>query len=340
MRPELAAKAAGQHGLVTRRQAVAAGYTERELRTMTAVNGPWVVVRRGVYAERELWESLTGHHQQPRLRDHAAHLVMQAPHVMSHDSAGRAHQLSMLAPKHELVHVTRPGVGGSRTEHGVKHHLSRLPPVGVTIIDGLPVAGLVRTALDIGREHGFEAGTVACDDVLRQGLPRREFEEQLTTMWCWPHITRSRAAVDHADAGAESAGETLARLLVTQLGRGRPRTQFPVRIGDRVAWCDLILGRLVFEFDGRIKYVRQQDGGVAKQPVEQVIWDEKKRERLVRGEGLGMSRIVWDDFYGKGREQALARLEAEVTLTETQLGTVLPEHLERFAREMAGRRNA
>ena len=52
MRPSVAAAAAQQGGLITRRQAVEAGCTERELRTMTAVNGPWLVVRRGVYVER------------------------------------------------------------------------------------------------------------------------------------------------------------------------------------------------------------------------------------------------------------------------------------------------
>ena len=327
-------------GLVTRRQAVDAGYTERELRTMTAVHGPWVVVRRGVYAEREFWDSLTGYDEQAVLRDRAAHLVMRVPHVMSHDSAARAHRLPMLRPKHELVHVTRPGVGGSRTEHGVKHHLSRLTPGKISVIDGLPVSGLARTALDLGREHGFEAGTVACDGAMRAGVTRQELAAELETMWCWPNITRARAAVDHADPGAETVGESLARLLVTELGHGRPRTQFPVRTATGVVWCDLLLGRHVFEFDGRIKYVRQADGGVASRPVEEVIWEEKKRERLIRAEGLGVSRIIFDDYWGSARAQALARLQAEYQLTATQLGTVLPDHLERFAREMAGRRTA
>jgi hypothetical protein len=340
MRPELAARAATQSGLITRRQAVANGYTERELRTMTAVYGPWVVVRRGVYAEREYWESLTGYDEQAALRDRAAHLVMRARHVMSHDSAGRAYRLPMLRPKHELVHVTRPGVGGSRTEHGVKHHLSRLSPGQVTTVGGLPVAGLARTALDIGREHGFEAGTVACDGAMRVGVTRQELAAELESMSCWPNITRARAAADHADPGAETVGETLARLLVAELGHGRPRTQFPVRIATGVVWCDLLVGRHVFEFDGRIKYLRQQDGGVASRPVEEILWEEKKRERLVRAEGLGMSRIIFDDFWGSARVGALQRLQAEYQLTAAQLGTVLPDHLEVFAREMAGRRSA
>src|SRR5262245_42806713 len=117
MRPELAAIAATQSGLVLRRQAVDGGYTERELRTLTAVGGCWVIVRRGVYVERELWDHLAPV-EQWRLRDIAAHLTMRAPHVMSHDSAARLHRVPLLEPAVPLSHVTRPGVWGSRTEHG------------------------------------------------------------------------------------------------------------------------------------------------------------------------------------------------------------------------------
>ncbi len=107
MRPQLRALAAQQGGLVTRRQAIEAGHTERELRTLTAVHGPWVVVRRGVYAERELWDSLTGYDDHARLRDLAAHLSMTTDHLMSHDSAARALGIPMLRPAHELSHITR-----------------------------------------------------------------------------------------------------------------------------------------------------------------------------------------------------------------------------------------
>jgi hypothetical protein len=74
--------------------------------------------------------------------------------------------------------------------------------------------------------------------------------------------------------------------------------------------------------------------------VEEILWEEKKRERLVRAEGLGMSRIIFDDFWGSARVGALQRLQAEYQLTAAQVGTVLPDHLEVFAREMAGRRSA
>jgi hypothetical protein len=337
MRPELAAIAATQSGLVLRRQAVALGYTERELRTLTAVDGAWVVVRRGVYVERARWDSLDPYVGQWRLRDVAAHLTMTAPHMLSHDSAARVLGLPFLRPQRQLCHVIRPGVWGSRTEHGVKHHLSRLTPAVVTTDDGVRVTGLARTALDLGREHGFAIGVTACDAALRRGVTRDDLDRELASMTCWPYITRARAAAEFADPGAENVGESMARQLVAELrvGLGRPRTQFPVRLRGGVAWCDLLLGCHVFEFDGRVKYLRAEAGGVADRPIEDVLWEEKRRQTEICGEGLGMSRIVWDDFFGSSRPAALRRLRGELDVSLNRFGDRLPEHLEQFARQQA-----
>ena len=120
-------------------------------------------------------------------------------------------------------------MGGSRTRFGVKHHLSQVMPP-IVEVGGLHVTGLARVALDLGREHGFDAGVVACDGVLRRGVTRADLETELEGMWCWPNITRSREAVVHADPGAESVGESLARILLDELGLGPVETQFAVRL--------------------------------------------------------------------------------------------------------------
>ena len=168
MRPQLQAHADRQGGVVTRRQAKDAGYTERELRTLTAVDGPWVAVRRGAYVERATWQALDPFEGRARMRDVAAHLTMTTPHLMSHDSAARALGLPLLRPKRELVHVTRHGVGGTRTEHGVKHHMTQLGLLNTREVAGMPVTGMARTAVDVAREHGYVSGTVACDAALER----------------------------------------------------------------------------------------------------------------------------------------------------------------------------
>jgi hypothetical protein len=256
---------------------------------------------------------------------------MATPHLMSHDSAARALGLPMLRPEQELVHITRYGVGGTRTEHGVKHHMTQLGLLNTRVLDGMRVTGMARTAVDLAREHGWACGTVACDGALERGVEVADLEAELVSMWCWPEVTQARAAVSHARPGAETPGETLLRLLVVELDIGEPETQFPVRIGEGVAWTDLRVGCHVFEFDGRVKYRRPDAGGVANKPVEDVLWDERTRERLVCAEGLGMSRVIWDELMGHQREHTKARLRAEYDVTVQRFGTVLPDHLARSA---------
>jgi hypothetical protein len=337
MRPALRARAATQGGLFTRRQASEAGHTEREIRTATRSGGPWVTVRRGVYAERELWETVDGYDGPALLRDRAAHLSMQHDHLMSHDSAARAHGLAFLRPRTELAHVTRFGVGGTRTDHGVKHHMTRLGLLNTTTLASMPVTGLARTAVDLAREHGWVSGTVACDAALELGLDQADLAAELVPMWCWPDVTQARTAVDLCRPGAETPGETLLRLLVLELEIGEIDLQFPVRTRSGVAWTDLRVGCHVFEFDGRIKFRRPDQGGVADRPVEDVLWDERTRQSEICAEGLGMSRVVWDELLGAPRDRTLARLGREYAVTSAQFGDVLPERLARSAAEIRQR---
>ena len=333
MRPALRALALRQGGVVTRRQCVAVGYTEVELRGLTAVHGPWVTVRRGVYAERELWDTLTGYDERDRLRDLAVHLAMTTEHVMSHDSAARALRMPLLRPMHDLSHVTRPGVGGSRTERGVKHHLTRVP-LGATVwVDGMEVTGLARTGVDLAREHGLASGVVALDHALRRGVTRGEVDRELATMWCWPGVRSAREAAFVADPGAETPGESLMRLMVQEMGLGPVDTQFPVVVGGRVAWADLRVGCHLFEFDGRRKFRPVAEGGDATRSFEDVWWDERGRQVAVCGEGFGMSRLTWSELFGRQRDATMARIAREYAVTLDRYGPDLPAHLaERAAR--------
>ena len=80
----------------------------------------------------------------------------------------------------ELVHVTRPGVTGSRTEGGVKHHRAGYGERDLTVVQGLASTGLARTALDIAREHGYQDGVVAADAALRLGAKHAELNRAST----------------------------------------------------------------------------------------------------------------------------------------------------------------
>lgn len=320
MNPFIRAHLSRGRGLITRPQAIGAGLSQREL-TKLLRSGTWIAVRRGVYAEAAVWDGLTEYSGKPLFRARAAHLTMSKDHVLSHDSAALQLGLEILLPRPELVHVTRPGVTGSRSEHGVKHHKAPFRPDQVIEVDGIRVLNLPRTAVDIAREHGITHGVVACDSALRAGVPRRALEVTAAEMWCWPGSTRIRESIRLARPGTDTVGESLSRLLVNELDIGEPETQFGLTDGHRVAWCDLRVGRHIFEFDGRVKYRTVEDGGVANAAPDEVLWQEKTRQDFVCGFHLGMSRIVWADLWGTRRPHTLRRLRREYDATAARFGT-------------------
>lgn len=289
------------------------GYTERQLKTALRPGGPWVAVRRGVYAERAQWDAAdeAGRHL---LRVVAATLTMQTPSLLSHTSAAVVHGLDCRPFWRDLVHVSHPGVLGGRTEGGVKHHPAEVPDHQIVRLGDLSATSLERTAVDIAREHGLEDGVIACDQVLRRGGSRAVMLGVLKQMWSWPYVTTARAAVALADPGAENMGESLARMLVNEMGYGEPRTQVWIEDAGRRARVDMLLNGHVFEFDGRQKYLRVTQGGFT-DDVGDVVWQEKRREDWLRSLGLGVSRIVWSDLFGTARRAAVGRLSREYLAT-------------------------
>ena len=337
MNAKARAIAAANHGLLTRAQLLDAGVSPAHIRHMLT-SGELVSVRHGVYALGEVWAELDEFSGRPLLRARAAVRTMHRDWVASHDSAAHVHRLPILNPPEPHVHITRPGFTGAWTKNGVKHHLARFSQDQVVEIDDLRALDLARTAVDIAREHGTPYGEIACDSVLHRGVPRAALEAALGVMEHWPHVIRARDAVAFADAGAESLVETLGRILVAALGVGEVETQFPFRVDDgRIRWGDIRVGCHIFEVHGKSKYVPADEGGLATRPITEVVWGEKKREREAHRQGLGMSMIIFEDYWAP-RGPVLARMRSEYDDTVARFGTRLPEHLVRNAQELRGRR--
>jgi Transcriptional regulator, AbiEi antitoxin len=330
------AKAAEQFGLLTRRDALDAGMTP-SLITAAIRSGDLVVVRRGVYALGDVWAELDEYRGRHRLRSRAATLVMHRGWVLSHDSSADEHDLQLLRPAEPHVHITRPGFTSAWTRYGVKHHYARYRPSQVTEVEGVAVLDMARTVADVAREHGEQAGVVTADSAMRHGVSRTQLLEAVAPMDQWPYSTFARNAIDLADPRAENANESLGRLLVMELGIGDPDPQFPVRTEEGIKWCDIRVGNHLFECDGRIKFLPPERGGVASRPVEDILWDEKKRERLVSARMLGVSRIVYADYWGDNRAAAIKRLKAEYAISEARFGAELDPRLAREAAEIRAR---
>lgn len=309
-----------QHGLITTRQAFVLGLDHRAVRRLVR-RGEWLALRRGVYVEAALWTSLDPYRGQPLLRVRAAQLTLRRHVVFSHDSAAIALELGAPRPETALVHTTAPKVHGDAVRAGVKHHLAPYDPAQVVVVDGLPVLDRARTALDMAREHGLVAGVACCDRALRDGVTRAQLAKARARMWCWPYSTVMDEVLRLADPGAGSWLESEGRVLVTGLGIGRPETQFGLTDGHRTVWCDMRVGRHVFEVDGRLKYEQQNPSG---EPPTQVLLHEKNRQDFITGFKLGVSRITAYDCRA-GRRAAQARLLREYADTCSRFGTDLTD---------------
>lgn len=340
MDPRILAHVEAAGGLITRREALRRGVTDKELAQLVRT-GAWVTVRRGVYALANTWEALDTYVGQPLLRARAVHLTTPTPHVLSHDSSAHALGLPILRPLLQQVHLTRPGLRSAQVRHGVKHHGARYESSEVVTANGLPVLDIPRTAVDMAREYGVRGGLPTFDAALRAGVPRARLWAVIERMRGWPDVAAPRACAELADPGAESVLESLGRELLVEMGLGRPDTQFPVRVADgRTMWCDVRIGCHVFEMEGRIKLTPRSRGGVADIAPDEVRWQQRKRERDVCAEGLGMSFLFWDDLFGDARERAKRRLQREWEATVARRGTQLPTHLAEFARRIRGQQTA
>ena len=219
MPPRLRAVFDEQRGLVSRAQALEAGIAPEVVQRLV-VTGEWRTVRRGFYTEREWWENLEARDGRPRLAVRAAYLGVARPHVVSHDSAALFLGLPTLAQPAPLVHLTRLGPPRARTQNGIRYHQSRLMGAQRLVVEGLPVLDVARTAVDIAREHPLTHGVVAIDAARQLGVSLAELWSAMDPMYRWPGITTARLAVESSDAGAESVGETLARMMLDELGIG------------------------------------------------------------------------------------------------------------------------
>jgi hypothetical protein len=268
------------------------------------------------------------------LKDRAAALTSERQATFSHDSAARMLQIDTLDPPIQATHLTLYGPTGSRTTAGITRHRDLLPLCVELGDDDLAVTSYARTAVDLARWHGYRHGLVAVDSVRRMGVPLADLESELGRMVRHPHVARAQAAVRDSDAGAESVLETLGRELVASLDIGDIETQFAVQVaGGRVVWCDIRVGRHIFECHGKIKLVPVAEGGVATETAADVLWKQQARQTEICAEGFGVSPIVWTDCFGAGRDRARARLMKEYEVTENRFGQELTTNLRRFADE-------
>lgn len=282
--------------LLTPRNLMAGGHTRRDIDQLLAA-GELRRVRHGVYTSDPVTD-LTREHL---LQVMAALPGLPADGVFSHESAAVLHGLPLKPGKVGPVRVTRAARvdrgGGQRTKavrvtraHVTDAEIEQLQ-VGQAQV---PVTNQIRTVIDLARQS-VRWGVVAADHALRHGVSRHVLERALADHAGRHGVARARAAVQFADALAESPAESLSRIELDRAGIPAATLQYELRTagGRFVArgdfgWPEF---RVLGECDGMAKYADPAQGSVA-----DALRREKDREAAIRDLGWWVVRWTYADI--------------------------------------------
>jgi hypothetical protein len=193
--------------LVVRRELIAAGWTDRELRRQQRT-GELLRLARGIY--------LPAPDAPPRFEARHALLAAvrderEACGVLSHVSAALLHGMSTWGLPLDRVHRTRDRRTGGRVGEGVHVHAAPLDPGEVVELDGRLVTTAARTVIDVARTAGFEAAVAVADSALHKHLTDPdELARAVRRCTGWPGAPQARRVVAAADGDSESVGESVA----------------------------------------------------------------------------------------------------------------------------------
>lgn len=265
--------------------------------------GDAVRIHRGAYMSAEAWRGLD-RREQYRHQVIAAAGASRTHPVLSHQSAAVIWGIPLVGPLPRLIHVLATASAGTRTEGAFRRHASRYTESEVDTIDGVAVTSLCRTVIDLALTVPFPAAVAAVDWAIREDSrdsPQQHstLEELYDVMEILELVRGQRRvnrALEFANGLSGSAGESLSRAVIHELGFPAPVLQH--RFDDRLGligytdfWWPQF--RLIGEFDGLIKYTR--DAFHTGLSIEEVVVAEKKREDRLRALGPRVSRWLWPD---------------------------------------------
>jgi len=295
----LRAVARAQRGAFSTAQAADHGLTPRDLTRLVAA-GEVVRVRQGAFVLASAWNAARPT-EQLALRTLAVMLGREGA-VAAAESALAIHGLPLWAvpPDHVVLHgpVSRP-----RTHSGLTVLPMLAPDAETTTAHGFLVTQVTLAVVQLCLRRGHRVALVPLDAALHDkrctmGEIREVVESvtaDVTAKQGW-HLDRMLAL---ADPKCESVGETRTRLLLRDLGH-EPRSQ--VVLSDHqgfVARVDFLVGLVVVEFDGLMKYERAEGRSA--------LAAEKRREDRLRAMGFAVVRLTWADLERPERVAELMR---------------------------------
>ncbi|MGW5190496.1 type IV toxin-antitoxin system AbiEi family antitoxin domain-containing protein [Kribbella sp. NPDC004138] len=284
--------AAERGGWFTRPDAVAAGYSDSELRQRVR-SGQWLrlsfnsyVDPRGWPADEPPWERA--------IRLHLLNVRMASARlgdvVVSHQSAAVLHGLPVWGTDLTRAHFTRVASGRARSGRGIRIHRGTPAVDELVEVGGLRLTSVDRAIVETACTTSYEVGVVLADAALRMRLTTPERLAGVVRRHRRRHGSpAATAAAQFANALSESVGESRLRVLLANHGLPAPQLQVEIRdaFGRLIGRVDFLLaGVLVIEFDGALKYGNTADAVLA----------EKWREDRLREHGYGVFRVGWADL--------------------------------------------
>src|SRR5688500_2346356 len=154
--------------VVLRRDLIASGYTDRQIRTMVKT-GELHRVRHGSYCDAALWNSLSAADRHRVL----ARAVLARAHpstVLTHVSSAIEQGVPVWGHDLTQVHTTRTDGLAGRRERDRVQHAGTMPAYHVKQVNGVPVSLATRCAVEMTTISTVESALVTVDGLLHAGL--------------------------------------------------------------------------------------------------------------------------------------------------------------------------
>ena len=299
-----------------RSQILGAGWSADQLER-AVTSGILVRLRRGVYAVPPpvaAAQQLAIPFDSRLARMRAVARSLDGGAAFSHDSAAHAHGQWNPHPPSSLLHATVAGQA-DRQDAGLQVHGTALPGKFVTVVDGVRVTTVARTAADMARGGDLPAALVVMDGALRLLLARRipDLERRLRSgrvpvsdvesarsmlseaaepMLGWAGSRTLRAGIRHADPASASPFESWSRGWMLAVGLPRAELNVPVLgASGRRYFGDFVWREhgVIGEADGVGKY------GVTGREIRAALSAERQRQTDLEEAGWRVVRWVTGD---------------------------------------------
>jgi hypothetical protein len=263
--------------------------------------GTLVRLKQGVYLDRIVWEPL-GSADRHRLLATIAERLAGPGLVFSHHTAAALLGLPVLGRWPDRAHVLQDCAAGGRSTTVLICHTVGLRGTPVTTIDTLSMTSPERTVIDMAATLPFDVAVIATDAALHADRHTRrclttiaDVRALVELMSPFRGLRRVLAVLDASTPLSESVGESLCRIIIAELGFADPELQSEFRDAEGlIGFADFtwLLGKVILEFDGKIKYTdaRYRNGLSA----DQIVVLEKLREDRLRALGYQVVRATWE----------------------------------------------